>query len=120
MMRIACPFCGPRDHDEFSYEGDASVHHPPLDAPREAWCEAIFMRENRRGVVQELWQHVHGCRCWLVIERDTGTHEILTVRYATPGIEAAMAGEAGEPSPRKERVAQPGKERVALPGEAAE
>lgn len=104
MMRITCPFCGPRDDNEFSYEGDARVHHPPLDAPKEAWCEAIFMRENPRGVVPELWQHVLGCRCWLIIERDTGTHEILTIRYATPGLAEALAGEAGD----------------ALPGEAAE
>ncbi|MBT6350067.1 MAG: hypothetical protein HOJ50_12985 [Proteobacteria bacterium] len=28
MLRISCPFCGVRDHSEFSYGGDASVEYP--------------------------------------------------------------------------------------------
>ncbi|MEM1164476.1 MAG: sarcosine oxidase subunit delta, partial [Pseudomonadota bacterium] len=32
MIRIRCPFCGLRDHSEFSYEGDATVAYPALDA----------------------------------------------------------------------------------------
>ncbi|MEM8625917.1 MAG: sarcosine oxidase subunit delta [Pseudomonadota bacterium] len=93
MMRINCPFCGPRDQDEFSYEGDASVLYPSLDAPREAWCEAVFFRKNPRGRVLELWQHIHGCRAFLVVERDTATHEILSVTYANQAVAAAVARE---------------------------
>ena len=99
MMRIACPYCGPRDHAEFSYEGDARVSYPPLDAPREAWCEAVFTRENPRGPMLELWQHVRGCRAFLHIERDSATHEILSVTFAHPALAAAMAEEAGETRP---------------------
>ena len=82
MLRIPCPFCGPRDHTEFSYEGDATVSYPALDAPGEEWFEAVFLRENPRGPHTELWHHVHGCHAFLVVERDTLSHEIGAVRLA--------------------------------------
>ncbi len=82
MLRIPCPFCGERDHAEFSYEGDATVTYPALDAPEEEWLEAVFLRRNPRGPHRELWHHVYGCRAFLVVERDTATHEIGEVRLA--------------------------------------
>lgn len=91
-MRIACPFCGLRDHSEFAYGGDGAIVYPALDATVEAWHEAVFLRENLRGVQTETWQHVHGCRMWLRVERDTLTHEILSVRPAHPGLAAALEG----------------------------
>ncbi|MEM6678817.1 MAG: sarcosine oxidase subunit delta [Pseudomonadota bacterium] len=109
MMLIHCPFCGPRDQSEFTYLGDASITYPPLDAPYEAWCDAIFLRENPRGVAVELWQHTLGCRSFLKIVRNTLTHEILSVEYASPTMAAAMAAEAGLSVPPS-----------TLPGEAAE
>ena len=90
MIRIECPFCGQRDHSEFSYGGDASVVYPALDAPAAAWHDAVFLRENICGRQFETWQHVHGCRLWLVVERDTMTHEIHSVRAAHPGMARAM------------------------------
>ena len=82
MLRIFCPFCGPRDHSEFSYEGDATVQYPALDASEEEWFEAVFLRENPRGPHRELWHHVYGCRALLIVERDTLSHEIREVRLA--------------------------------------
>jgi len=82
MLRICCPFCGPRDHSEFSYEGDATVRYPDLDASEEAWFEAVYLRDNPRGPHHELWQHVQGCRSVLIVERDTATHAIGEVRLA--------------------------------------
>ena len=38
MLRINCPFCGLRDHEEFSYEGDASISYPALDNHDEEAC----------------------------------------------------------------------------------
>jgi len=32
MIRIKCPYCGERDHSEFTYGGDASIKYPSLDA----------------------------------------------------------------------------------------
>ena len=96
MLRIHCPFCGERDHAEFSYGGDASIEYPPLDAPAEAWHDAVFLRDNPRGVQFETWQHLHGCRLWPIVERDTLTHEIRSVRAAQDGIDELLAAEARE------------------------
>ena len=82
MLRIDCPFCGLRDHTEFSYEGDATVKYPALDASQDEWFEAVFLRDNPRGPHTELWHHLQGCRSFLVVERDTLTHEIKSVRFA--------------------------------------
>lgn len=98
MIRINCPFCGERDHTEFSYGGDASIVYPELDAPVEEWHEAIFMRENIRGMQSETWHHAYGCRMWLVVERDTMTHEIKSVRLAHEGNASVLSksSEGGE------------------------
>ncbi len=91
MMRIHCPFCGERDHCEFAYGGDASVVWPELDGTIDQWHEAVFLRENIRGMQCETWQHVHGCRTWLIVERDTLTHRIQSVRPAHDGLAAVLA-----------------------------
>lgn len=93
MIRINCPFCGERDHSEFSYGGDGSIQYPALDASAEQWLDAVFQRENVRGVQLETWHHVSGCRQWLLIERDTMTHEILSVRCAHDGVARVMGAE---------------------------
>ncbi|HKJ50215.1 MAG TPA: sarcosine oxidase subunit delta [Gammaproteobacteria bacterium] len=97
MIRINCPFCGPRDHSEFTYGGDASIVYPALDAPMDDWHDAIFLRENPCGMQSETWHHVNGCRMWLVVERDTMTHEIRSVRPAHQGNAAVMSA-AGDKS----------------------
>jgi len=93
MIRIPCPYCGERDHSEFSYGGDGSIIYPPLDAPAEDWVKAVFERENIRGVQTETWHHVNGCRMWLLVERDTMTHEIHSVRAAHGGMQAVLEDE---------------------------
>ena len=90
MIRIPCPFCGERDHSEFTYGGDGSIKYPALDAPMEDWLNAVFQRENIRGVQTESWHHVNGCRMWLLVERDTLTHEIHSVRVAHDGFRQAL------------------------------
>ena len=94
MIRIDCPFCGLRDHVEFSYEGDATVTYPALDAPEDDWFEAVFLRENPRGPHRELWRHIYGCGSFLEVERDTVTHEIGAVRLCHPGMAKAVEGGA--------------------------
>ena len=94
MLRIPCPVCGPRDHTEFVYEGDATVTYPALDAPEGEWFEAVFLRENPRGPHLEMWHHTQGCRALLIVERDTLTHEISSARLAHPGMAAALEEDA--------------------------
>jgi heterotetrameric sarcosine oxidase delta subunit len=75
MLLIPCPWCGPRGHAEFSYGGDAAMRQDAAltDA---AFLERVYLRDNPRGLTRELWQHNAGCRRWIVVERDTLTHEI--------------------------------------------
>jgi heterotetrameric sarcosine oxidase delta subunit len=83
MLLIPCPHCGPRDEAEFIYGGDATLRRPADGAPDAAWMDYIFHRDNPRGRHRELWWHSLGCRRWLVVERDTVTHEIFGA--AEPG-----------------------------------
>lgn len=87
-MRIPCPFCGPRDAQEFVYFGDATPHRPSGDAP-DAMFNYVYLRDNPAGPHREYWQHVSGCRSWLIVRRDTRTHEIASVDYAKRRDEAA-------------------------------
>ena len=85
MIRINCPFCGERDHSEFTYSGDATKVRPAHGSTdMERWLDYVYLRANPKGAHTEFWHHVHGCRQWLVVERDTTTHEVLNVAFAKP------------------------------------
>lgn len=81
-MRIPCPFCGPRSSEEFSYHGDAAPIRPRSEAPAEAWADYVYLRDNPAGPIEELWWHGSGCRAWLVVSRDTRTHDMTDARLA--------------------------------------
>ena len=85
-MRIPCPHCGPRPHDEYVYHGDGSLERPAagVDAGDPAWHDYVYLRENRAGPTLELWYHGVGCRSWLRVTRDTRTHAIQAVELARP------------------------------------
>ncbi len=36
----------------------------------------VYLRDNPAGAHRELWYHGAGCRSWLVVARDTRTHQI--------------------------------------------
>jgi len=74
-MRIPCPFCGDRDAQEFVYRGDASIG-------AEESANDLYLRDNLYGPMQEHWYHARGCRQWLVVVRDTHTHEIHSAKLA--------------------------------------
>jgi len=78
MLRILCPICGLRDETEFTYGADATIRRPHMNEnDAKAWHDYVFIRDNPRGPHKEYWHHVTGCRQWLVVERDTLTHEIF-------------------------------------------
>jgi sarcosine oxidase subunit delta len=87
-LRIPSPFCGPRDAQEFVYVGDAAPRRHAGGAPN-AMFDYVYLRDNPAGPHREYWQHVSGCRSWLIVTRDTRTHEIESVEYARPRNEAA-------------------------------
>ncbi len=79
MLRIPCPICGLRDHTEFLYQSGVSPDKQrpaESDADMDRWCEYVFLPTNPRGAHREYWLHVMGCRQWLIVERNTLTHEI--------------------------------------------
>jgi heterotetrameric sarcosine oxidase delta subunit len=83
-MRIPCPHCGSRIHDEFTYYGDATVRRPGATGAdaEAAFFDYVYVRNNPFGLHQELWFHQGGCHEWLVVERDTRNHEITGARPA--------------------------------------
>ena len=91
-MLIPCPVCGPRDHGEFTYFGDATVRRPDLShADDRRWSEYVYDRRNPRGAHREFWHHVHGCRQWLIVSRDTQDHDISAAELVGPWASAAGA-----------------------------
>ena len=90
-MRIPCPYCGLRGHDEFAYHGDAAPLRPDPAAPNAlaAFHDYLHLRDNPAGTLRELWYHGAGCQAWLIVERDTLTHAISRVEAAhRPGGDA--------------------------------
>lgn len=83
-MRINCPCCGERGLDEFLYHGDATVRRPDPSLPTALsdFTAYVYQRRNPRGAHSELWYHAAGCHSWLVVERDTATHAVLSVKLA--------------------------------------
>jgi sarcosine oxidase subunit delta len=78
-MRTPCPYCGDRDLSEFTVRGEARpapTGDPAADHAR------VYERTNPAGPTRELWYHGTGCRSWLVVERDTRTHAVLSVALA--------------------------------------
>jgi sarcosine oxidase subunit delta len=86
MLRIHCPHCGTRDYTEFRYGGDATKARPAHDSVDvRAWHDYVFLFANPKGAHREYWQHVQGCRLWLVLERDTASNAVGRARPARQG-----------------------------------
>ncbi len=81
MLLITCPWCGPRDENEFSYAGEAHIVRPkdPFALSDEEWADYLFNRKNPMGRHLEQWCHTAGCRRYFNAERDTVSYEIKSV-----------------------------------------
>lgn len=73
MKRLACPFCGPRELEEFAF-------HKTVPEPGATPFAAVYERVNRVDSSIEHWQHLHGCRAWLLVRRNPASGEVLEVR----------------------------------------
>ena len=49
------------------------------DAP---WDDYLHNRDNPCGETRDLWHHEAGCGAWLVVTRNTATHEIMSAELA--------------------------------------
>ena len=77
-MRLPCPICGDRDRREFYYQGDAvTLDRPARDAGMASWDDYLHNRDNPAGVTRDLWHHEAGCGAWLVVTRNTVSHDVL-------------------------------------------
>ncbi len=84
-MIIDHPILGPRDAQEFVYLGDAKLIERPdglAEGALDAFHDYLYLRDNPAGEHRELWYHEQGDRSWLVVTRNTLTHEITRVELA--------------------------------------
>jgi heterotetrameric sarcosine oxidase delta subunit len=84
-MIINHPLLGPRDSAEFTYLGDAKMIQRPdweSETAAQDFYEYAYLRDNPAGIHRELWFHEGGDRSYLVVTRDTVTHEISNVELA--------------------------------------
>lgn len=84
-MMINHPLLGPRDAQEFTYLGDAGLINRPdwqSETAQSEFHDYLHLRDNPAGLHRELWFHEQGDRSWLVVTRNTVTHEITSVELA--------------------------------------
>jgi heterotetrameric sarcosine oxidase delta subunit len=79
MLLIKCPHCGPRNSNEFTYNGEV-IPRPGMGVDPSMWRRYLYMKTNGAGWQSERWFHVSGCRRFLLIERNQDTNEIRMIR----------------------------------------
>ncbi|HZP13016.1 MAG TPA: sarcosine oxidase subunit delta [Nevskiaceae bacterium] len=81
MLKIDCPFCGPRDEIEFRCGGQSHITRPGphSEVSDTAWAQYLYLRGNPKGWHYERWLHASGCRQWFNVVRQTTTHEIKAI-----------------------------------------
>ena len=89
---LPCPNCGPRDVNEFAYQGEITSRPKVAPSFREL-TSYLYFRRNVAGVQREWWYHRLGCEAWFHAERDTRTNEVLTTEL----VEATAERGAGVP-----------------------
>jgi len=78
VNRLVCPFCGPRELEEFLF-------HKTLPEEGASEYAAVYERINRIDDSLEHWQHVHGCRAWLEVRRNPSNGDVLEIRMIGGG-----------------------------------
>jgi methylglutamate dehydrogenase subunit B len=77
-MRIPCPLCGTRDRREFYYYGSEDYLNRPTDQGSiDDLDNHLFLRDNPAGITRDVWYHETGCTSWLIVTRNTISHEVL-------------------------------------------
>lgn len=85
---MACPFCGLRPLEEFLFRktvpnvvagsGVGAGADAGASASASAY-EQVYLRVDSAEHSVEEWQHVAGCRAWLVIDRNPSTGVVRSV-----------------------------------------
>ena len=74
MSRLSCPYCGPRELQEFRFHKTL-----PAAGATATVFEQVYERSGDRGLSTEHWQHAGGCRAWLLVRRNPADGTVLTV-----------------------------------------
>ncbi len=94
MILVPCPWCGPRNADEFRYAGETVSRPDPTTASPAQWRDYVYLRTNAQGEAAETWYHRAGCRRYFRLVRDRQTNAFRT---------ASPAGSAPLSSDRPQR-----------------
>jgi sarcosine oxidase subunit delta len=94
---VPCPHCGPRDVNEFAYQGEVTVRPKGSPGLREL-TSYLYFRRNVAGVQREWWYHRLGCQAWFQAERDTRTNEVLLTELPQPGRDEGAPGPEATPA----------------------
>jgi sarcosine oxidase delta subunit len=79
VTNLTCPFCGSRALREFEFHKTL-----PANAHGSAY-ERTYERVASLEHSLEHWQHVEGCRGWLLVHRNPSTGEVIDVRLLGAG-----------------------------------
>ena len=72
MNQLHCPFCGARELHEFEFRKTrANVDSSEFSQ--------VYLRVDSLQSSVEYWQHVQGCRAWLLVQRNPSTGAVLDV-----------------------------------------
>jgi len=72
MNQLHCPFCGVRELHEFEFRKTrANVGSSAFSR--------VYQRVDSPELSLEHWQHVQGCRAWLLVQRNPSTGAVLAV-----------------------------------------
>jgi sarcosine oxidase subunit delta len=78
MNQLHCPFCGARELQEFEFRKTrANVTTSEFSK--------VYLRVDSLDLSVEYWQHVQGCRAWLLVQRNPSTGAVLGIE-ALPGV----------------------------------
>ena len=82
MITLPCPWCGPRNSQEFAYGGETAARPDPETTSPETWRRYLYEHTNPCGWVDENWYHRAGCRRYLKVRRHTLTNEVAATEPA--------------------------------------
>ncbi len=94
---LPCPNCGPRDVNEFAYQGEVTVR-PAKSPTQRDLTSYLYFRRNVAGVQREWWNHRLGCQAWFQAERDTRTNEVLLTELPQPAAGERAPGAQATPA----------------------
>lgn len=80
MIMLRCPWCGPRNVDEFHHVGEAQARPDPGGVTIDEWRSYLYERRNTCGWAGERWLHRMGCGRFLTVERHTLSGEVRALR----------------------------------------